>query len=132
MRIIGGEDDSVVADPFDDVGKHFFFRLGGKKPVSSGNVVARFLFTQRSFYVAALSPFFINPSHQMGTPAGAAFEKRSPKVRKLLRHAGIHQTDKLNDGSRGAPDGVHVDEAVEASFTRRPLPPPVHTKGNIE
>src|SRR6266403_2076686 len=100
MRIIGGENDAVFADPLDDVGKHLFFRLGGEKPIAMSDILAGLLLAQRRFHVAALLPFLVHALHPVGNPTGAAFEKRDPQLGKLFRDAGIHQTHALNDSFR--------------------------------
>src|SRR5262245_45428864 len=56
MRIIGGKNDSVLADPLDNVGKHPFFRLGGEEPVAVNDILAGLLITQRRFHIAVLFP----------------------------------------------------------------------------
>src|SRR5215831_6110036 len=132
MRIIGGKNDSVLADPLDNVGKHPFFRLGGEEPVAVNDILAGLLLTQRRFHIAALFPFFVHAFHPVRNPTSTTFEKCNPQLGEPLRDAGVHQAYALNDGLRRAAYRMHVDEAIEAILTSRPLAPAVHTKGNVE
>src|SRR5215467_4723100 len=73
VRIVGGEKYLVVTDVFDSVGQRLFLRFEGKEPVAPGDILARFIFTQRCFDFATLFPFLIHPFDPIGRPTDTTF-----------------------------------------------------------
>src|SRR5262249_36636603 len=120
------------ADPLDNIRKHFFLRLGGDEPVAVADVFTRFILTERRFDFSTLLPFLIHPLHPVRNPTDTAFKESDAQFGEFPGNAGIHQTDKLNNGLYRTANRMHVEKTIEADIARGPFAPVVNAKWHIE